>query len=457
MPRPRKKARILTYRDLREAAAFSLTLVAVLGTLSLGAGLFAAPVALASALGLVLAAAGLSAWLRGLADMDSAGTEWIARARPALLLSGLGGTALFLGTLLMVPLSGWSAWLALALPLLWAILVRSAFLVTEADYAILSGLSLVSALWLLSFPGWGPRALFWGTALLALAILVSGRLWNRHRQGVLKGKVSWGEWLPLFGVPAAGMTLLLALAFLAAPPLDPLWNPERRRPSGTVPRIVVEWNEAPSRPGKGPAQGASGPGNGGSETPAAAPSEAGSPDAVVIRPPSGGNLVALVRSAFSFLSARGLQTGLGLLIALPLVWLVRRLLRMKRSLAGAAEGKLKEILDAARRRRREKAPPPPVPEDPRDAVVHLYNDLRAELDRHGYKKQPHLAPWEYAKYLAFRIDDQRQPIEQATRLFEAALYARSAIVGTERREMMAICERLRRRVQTGGVSQAPAA
>lgn len=453
----KKRPRVLTYRDLREAAAFFLSATAILGTLAVGAGLLASPGILAGALALVLAGSGCSAWLRGLSDMDSAAAEWIARARPALILSVLGGITLLLAPLLLVPLSGWSAWLAAALPLLFAILVRSAFLVSETDYAVLAGLSLLAGAWLLAFPGWAPRAAFLAIALLAIALLVSGRLWTRHRQGILKGKVAWGEWLPLFAAPAAGAAALLMLVFVAAPTMDPLWNPARRRPAGRMPKIVVEWHDTPERHGGDPARRPDG-GNGG-ETPVQqdpAGAEATPPDTVVIRPPSGGNLAAFLKSAFSLVSRRGLHAGLWVLAVLPLVWLTRRILKMKRSLAGIAEEKLKEVLEGARRRRREKEPPPPVPEDPREAVVHLYNGLRNEFDRHGYKRQAHLAPREYAKYLSFRIDDQKEPIERVTGLFETALYSQGALVGAERREMMSLCERLRRRVQTGSPTPAPA-
>ncbi len=441
----RKRFRPFTYRDLREIFATGLSATAVLGTVSAAIGFLVAPVWTLAAAALVAGAAALSAYLRNLADMDSASSEWIARSRPALLLSALGGTALFFITVLMIPLSGWSAWLALALPLAFAALVRAAFLTTESDYKILAGTGISCAAWLLCFPGWGPRLTFAAVAFMALGILAANHLWNRFRQGVLKGKVVWSEWLPSFGVPAAVFSTALLAAFALTPDQKPLWDPSRSRPAGGPPRFIVEWSGGKDRPD------ASLPGT---SSPPESPGEL-PPGAVVVHPPSLENISALVQSAAALFSRRGLFVIAGAAAALLLGWFLWRFFKRKRW-AGIAEAKLKEVIAAAQRLRREPDEPPEEPADPRAAVVFLYNELRKEFDRHGYKKQPHLTPWEYARYLAVRLAGDRESIETMTRLFEQARYSDERIDTASRREMTRLSSALRGRARSAGAAVSPA-
>lgn len=444
MARPRRRKSPLTYRHLRDAAWTALGAASVLATVVWGVGPDTAGVAAAGAAAVLAAAAGLAARLRAMATMDSTVIDWIARARPALLLSGLGAVALFVTALLAVPLSGWSAWIAFAAPLAWATGVRSAFLVSAADGRILGATALANAALLLCHPGWGPRLALATCALLALAAVVSDRLWERTGHGVLKGKVAWRDWLAQWGGPAAALAAFLGISFAAMPEMRPAWRPGVGRPAGGPLRVVVEWPDRGGEPATGPRRTAAE----GSSTDPQPP-----PGTVVVRPPSFSNAAALLRRAAEILTSRGPRAAAVLAGAAAVFWLLRRLLALKRALKGGAGETLREVVASARRRRREAAPPP-VPEEPREAVVFLYNELRETLDRHGYKRQPHLAPREYARYLAVRLTDQKDPIERVTALFEAARYGPIPLDVDSRRQMLKACAALRARVGGGASPRA---
>lgn len=441
MSKPPPKPRVWTYRDLREASASALAAYTALSVLSFGAGLAASPLLTASVLILLGAAALSSRTLRAWKDQDVPLAELAERGHLALVLSFAAGTVLLLAALLMIRLSGWSAWLALALPLAASVVIRAAFLLSDRDYRILAGLSLATLATTLAFPGWGPRGTVLAGTLLALAVVLSGELWNRLRHGILKGKIVWPELLRQAAFPAAAAAGPLLLLFLAASPFRPAWNPAKHRPPKEAFRLVIRWQEEGSG-GKPPKNGA----NGGPTT--SNPSGAPPAKEIVVTAPRAGNLKALAGAAAGIVRGRGPWILGGVLVGCPLAYGLWRIWRRRKGKGSTAEEVLSKFLETVQRRRSVTgAAPPPIPDDPRLAVVFLYNAVRQALERNGYKRQPHLSPREYERFLSFRLSEESERIGRITDRFERALYGPGYVAEGWRSQMQRDCESLQRRVE----------
>lgn len=359
------------------------------GTLGLGAAVWAAWLVLGWA---------ASRWLRGQEDFDSGLTDAVASPSAGWML---GWMLPALGALLGMALTaGRCWWEPLAFAGLAGMAAAAPLAFLERSFRLGSGWALVAVLGGLGHPDptLAVLPLAAGLGLWCLVVASAQAKAFRHFPG---GPVpEAGHLAADLALPALVLALAAGASWLWTPGLKP-------RPVQILPPIQLDLWEPGEERWRPPTQLFGRPRLGAGGGMASAPSASSE----ILQKALGGLLGRLPQVAAA---AALLALGIG-------IWFWRRR-KQAAEAALTAEERKRLILRGAGVQAR-KASPLLMPADPRQAVVYVYNRLRADLAFLGVPRQEAATPLEYAQGVLKLPQAGDLPMDPLTELFQRAEYS----------------------------------